>query len=94
MIHFQGIAVVRRAKHKRILQKVDRKQAQKDRLLKAIKKVDTSSPEKIEEARRMMEELLPKLGLTQEDTSEAVRYLEKQKNKGSDLRGWGELFKK
>ncbi len=84
-----------------LLKKVDRKQAGKDRLLKAMKKADTSSLEKIEEARRSIEELLPKLGLVQEDTAEAVQYLEKQKDKilnpksGMDMiKGLGKLFKK
>ena len=84
-----------------LLRKVDRKQAGKDRLLKAMKKADTSSLEKIEEAKRSIEELLPKLGLVQEDTAEAVQYLEKQKDKilnpksGMDMiKGLGKLFKK
>lgn len=84
-----------------LLKKVDRKQAGKDRLLKAMKKADTSSLEKIEDTSRSMEELLPKLGLTQEDTAEAVQYLEKQKDKilnpksGMDIiKGLGKLFKK
>lgn len=84
-----------------LLKKVDRRQAGKDRLLKAMKKADTSSLEKIEEASRSMEELLPRLGLTQEDTVEAVQYLEKQKDKilnpksGMDMiKGLGKLFKK
>ena len=84
-----------------LLRKVDRKQARKDRLLKAMKKADTSSLEKIEEVRKSMEELLPKLGLVQEDTAEAVQYLEKQKDKilnpksGMDMiKGLGKLFKK
>ncbi len=84
-----------------LLKKVDRKQAGKDRLLKAMKKADTSSLEKIEEASRSIEELLPKLGLVQEDTAEAVQYLEKQKDKilnpksGMDMiKGLGKLFKK
>ena len=84
-----------------LLRKVDRKQAGKDRLLKAMKKADTSSLEKIEEVRKSMEELLPKLGLVQEDTAEAVQYLEKQKDKilnpksGMDMiKGLGKLFKK
>ena len=64
-----------------LLKKVDRKQAGKDRLLKAMKKVDTASLEKIEEAKRVMMELLPKLGLVQEDTAEAVQYLENRKKK-------------
>lgn len=84
-----------------LLKKVDRRQAGKDRLLKAMKKADTSSLEKIEEVRKSMEELLPKLGLVQEDTAEAVQYLEKQKDKilnpksGMDMiKGLGKLFKK
>jgi len=84
-----------------LLKKTDRKQAGKDRLLKAMKKADTSSLEKIEEASRSMEELLPKLGLSQEDTTEAVQYLEKQRDKilnpksGMDMiKGLGKLFKK
>lgn len=84
-----------------LLKKVDRKQAGKDRLLKAMKKADTSSLEKIEEASRSMEELLPKLGLVPEDTAEAVQYLEKQRDKilnpksGMDMiKGLGKLFKK
>lgn len=83
------------------LKKVDRKQAGKDRLLKAMKKTDTSSLEKIEDAYKSMEELLPKLGLSQEDTEEAVQYLEKQKDKILNpksnmdiLKGFGKLFKK
>lgn len=84
-----------------VFKKVDRKQAGKDRLLKAMKKADTSSLEKIEEAHRKMEELLPNLGLNQEDTAEAIQYLEKQKdnvlNPKSNmdiLKGFGKLFKK
>lgn len=84
-----------------LLKKVDRKQAGKDRLLKAMKRADTSSLEKIEEASRSIEELLPKLGLVKADTDEAVQYLEKQKNKilnpknGMDMiKGLGKLFKK
>lgn len=84
-----------------LLKKADRKQAGKDRQLKAMKKADTSSLEKIEEASRSMEELLPKLGLSQEDTTEAVQYLEKQRDKilnpksGMDMiKGLGKLFKK
>ena len=68
---------------------------------RAMKKADTSSLEKIEEVRKSMEELLPKLGLVQEDTAEAVQYLEKQKDKilnpksGMDMiKGLGKLFKK
>lgn len=84
-----------------LFKKVDRKQAGKDRLLKAMKKADTSSLEKIEEAFQKMETLLPKLGLGQEDTAEAVQYLEKKKDKilnpksGMDvIKGFGKLFKK
>lgn len=84
-----------------LFKKVDSKQAGKDRLLKAIKKADTSSLEKIEEARKSMAELLPKLGLVQADTNEVVEYLEKQKNKilnpksGMDMiKSFGKLFKK
>ena len=83
-----------------LLRKVDRRQAGKDRLLKAMKKADTSSLEKIEETSKNMEELLPKLGLVQEDTAEAVQYPEKQKDKilnpksGMDMiKGLGKLFK-
>lgn len=83
------------------LKKVDRKQAGKDRLLKAMKKADTSSLEKIDEAYKIMEQLLPNLGLAQEDTEEAVQYLEKQrenilnpKSNKDILKGFGKLFKK
>lgn len=84
-----------------LFKKADRKQAGKDRLLKAMKKADTSSLEKIEEAFQKMEILLPKLGLGQEDTTEAAQYLEKKKDKilnpksGIDvIKGFGKLFKK
>lgn len=84
-----------------LLKTVDRKQAGKDRLLKAMKKADTSSLEKIDEAYKYMNELLPKLGLSQEDTEEAIQYLEKQKenilNPKSSMdiiKGFGKLFKK
>lgn len=84
-----------------LLKTVDRKQAGKDRLLKAMKKADTSTLEKIEEAYKSMDEFLPKLGLSQEDTAEAVQYLEKQKenilNPKSSIdiiKGFGKLFKK
>lgn len=84
-----------------LLKTVDRKQAGKDRLLKAMKKADTSTLEKIGEAYKSMDELLPKLGLSQEDTAEAVQYLEKQKenilNPKSSvdiIKGFGKLFKK
>lgn len=84
-----------------LFKRVDRKQAGKDRLLKTMKKADTSSLEKIDEASKSMEELLPKLGLVQADTDEVVQYLEKQKNKvlnpksGMDMiKSFGKLFKK
>ena len=66
-----------------------------------MKKADTSSLEKIEEAFQKMELLLPKLGLEKEDTTEAVQYLEKKKDKflnpksGMDvIKGFGKLIKK
>lgn len=84
-----------------LFKKVDRKQAGKERLLKAMKKADTSSLEKIDEAYRLMEKLLPNLGLSPEDTAETVQYLDKQKDNilnpkssAGIVKGFGKLFKK
>lgn len=66
-----------------------------------MKKADTSFLEKIEQAGRRMEELLPKLGLVQDDVAEVVQYLGKQRVKilnpksGMDMKkGFVRLFKK
>lgn len=84
-----------------LFKRVDRKQAGKDRLLKLLKKTDTSTLEKIDDAFRLMEELMPKLGLEHDETQEAAQYLEKRrenilnpKSTAGILKGFGKLFKK
>lgn len=76
----------------RIFKTVDRKQAGKDRLLKMVKKLDTSSIEKIDEAYVVMESLLPKLGLVKEDTEEVVQFLEKRKTNLLSLKSKSKTF--
>ena len=84
-----------------LIKKADRKQAGKIRLLKMMKKADTTSLEKVDEAYKIMKEILPRLGLNEEDTEEAVEYLEKQKDSIINpkstmnvLKGFGKFFKK
>lgn len=84
-----------------LFKRVDRKQAGKDRLLKKIKKADTSTLEKIDDAFRLIEELMPKLGLEGDETQEAAQYLEKKrdnilnpKSTADIIKGFGKLFKR
>ena len=63
-----------------LFKKLDRKAAGKERLLKLIKKCDVSAPDKIAEAYRQMEELLPRVGLERGENEETLNYLEKCKD--------------
>lgn len=63
-----------------LFKKVDRKTAGKERLLKIIKKMNLSSIEKIEEAYVKKDELLPKVGITEEEASDTIAYLETRKD--------------
>lgn len=77
-----------------LFKKVDRKQAGRDRALKYVKKLDCSSPDKVAEAYRMLEEFLPKVGITLEEAVEAVQYLEKKKSGKGLFGSVGKLFGK
>ena len=84
-----------------LFRKLDRKTAGKERLLKMIKKLDLSTIEKIDEAYQTMEDLLPNLGLTAEDTNDTITYLEKckdrilnPKEKTNLLDSFSKLFKR
>lgn len=77
-----------------LLKTGDRKQAGKDKALKYVKKLDCSSPDKVDEAYRLLEEFLPKVGITLEEANEAVQYLEKKKSGKGLFGSVGKLFGK
>lgn len=77
-----------------LLKTGDRKLAGKDKALKYVKKLDCSSPEKVNEAYRLLEEFLPKVGITLEEANEAVQYLEKKKGGKGLFGSVGKLFGK
>ena len=77
-----------------LLKKGDRKQAGKDKAFKYVKKLDCSSPDKVDEAYKLLAEFLPKVGITLEEASEAVQYLEKKKSGKGLFGSVGKLFGK
>ncbi len=77
-----------------LFKKADRKQAGRDRALKYVKKLDCSSPDKVAEAYKMLEEFLPKVGITLEEAVEAVQYLEKKRSGKGLFGSVGKLFGK
>lgn len=77
-----------------IFKKGDRKQAARDKALKYVKKLDCSSPDKVSEAYVLLQEFLPRVGITLEEAGEAVQYLEKKKSAKGLFGSVGKLFGK
>lgn len=77
-----------------IFKKGDRKQAARDKALKYVKKLDCSSPDKVSEAYVLLEEFLPRVGITLEEADEAVQYLEKKRSAKGLFGSVGKLFGK
>lgn len=77
-----------------LFKKADRKQAGKDRALKYVKKLDCTTPEKVEEAYILLENFLPRVGITLEEAQEAVQYLDRKRESKNVLGSFGKLFKK
>ena len=75
-------------------EKGDRKQAARDKALKYVKKLDCSSPDKVSEAYVLLQEFLPRVGITLEEAGEAVQYLEKKKSAKGLFGSVGKLFGK
>lgn len=65
----------------RLFGSVDRKQAGKDRALEYVKTLNFSTLEELEADYIKFEAFLPKVGLTKDEAIEAVKYLEKQRER-------------
>lgn len=86
-----------------LFKKGTRKEAGQAKAVNFLKKQDTSTKEKREEALRLLREYLPEIGITEAEATDAIEYLKKKEyeeyyGKESSFskitKGLGNLFKK